>query len=87
MNYLLQCSGRLTAADTCAITTATDYAATEPLCGTDGTCGACQANPDGSGGDGTGTGETTGTMGTCFDDASPMFCCTDGSCNGPGNCP
>ena len=85
MNYLLQCSGRLTAADTCAITTATDYAATEPLCGTDGTCGACQAMADGTGGAGTGTGVIDGTMGTC--QTAATFCCTDGSCMVSGSCP
>ena len=84
MNYLLQCSGRLTAADTCAITTATDYAATEPLCGTDGTCGACQANADGTGA-GTGTMGIDGTMGTCL--TALTFCCTDGSCMVSGSCP
>ena len=81
----LQCSGRLTAADTCAVTTNSDYAATEPLCGTDGTCGACQANTDGTGGAGTGTGATDGTMGTC--QTALTFCCTDGSCNVSGSCP
>jgi len=80
-----QCSGRLTANDTCADTTAADHVGTEPLCGTDGTCGACQANTDGTGGNGTGTGVTDGTMGTCQTTAT--FCCTDGSCDVSGSCP
>jgi len=80
-----QCSGRLTANDTCLETTATDYDVTQPLCGADGTCGACQANVDGTGGAGTGTGVTVGTMGTC--QTNETFCCTDGSCDVSGNCP
>ena len=59
--------------------------ATEPLCGLDGTCGACQANADGSGGVGTGEGTTDGTMGTC--QTAATFCCSDGSCNFSGACP
>jgi len=79
-----QCSGRLTANDTCADWDATDYARTEPLCGTDGTCGPCQANADGTGGAGTGIGGTEGTVGTCQINAT--FCCTDGTCSGSGMC-
>jgi len=82
-----QCSGRLTANDTCADTTLADHVATEPLCGTDGSCGACQANADGTGGAGTGTGATDGTMGTCQNQTIATFCCTDGSCNASGSCP
>ena len=58
---------------------------TEPLCGTGGACGACQAEPDGSGGDGTGSGEIDGTKGTC--QTEDTFCCKDGSCNKKGKCP
>jgi len=74
-----QCSGRLTASDTCADTTLADHDATQPLCGTDGSCGACQANADGTGGTGNNV-----TQGTCQD--ATAFCCTDGSCTVTGSC-
>jgi len=74
-----QCSGRLTANDTCADTTLADHDATLPLCGTDGTCGACQANADGTGGTGSNL-----TQGTCQN--ATALCCTDGSCDVTGSC-
>ena len=58
---------------------------TEPLCGTDGTCGACQKFADGTGGDGNGSGDFDGTVGTC--QTAATHCCSDGSCNVRGACP
>jgi len=79
MTATCQCSGRLTANDTCADTTLADHDATLPLCGTDGTCGACQANADGTGGTGNNL-----SQGTCQN--ATALCCTDGSCDVTGSC-
>ena len=84
----LKCYGRLTTSDSCIA--GIGFTVTTPLCGTGGTCGPCQANPDGSGGPGTGSGTTgtVGTQGTCIFHPTPnTFCCTDGSCQTADNCP
>ena len=82
-SIFLKCTGSLTSDDTCI--TGTGGVETAPLCGTAtygklGVCGKCQANSDGSGGDGSGEwGQPTGKgQGTCQNEGH--FCCSDGAC-------
>ena len=75
----LKCSGS-GAADTCYISTNTNYDKTMPFCGTAtggtiGVCGKCQKMTDGSGGDGDGS-----AQGTCVDAAALNRCTASGEC-------